>query len=125
MSSNYMIIKTKKLSPREVKKKLHEFIDSISEDCGPEIEEMADELKAHGDSFVDALTGNRATGGLYRDGQYRDGSNGQYRDGQGMGGQYRHGRSWHRSDDERQKSEQKLMELEKQMQELRQQMNEY
>ena len=115
-----MIIKTKKLSPREVKKKLHEFIDSISEDCGPEIEEMADELKAHGDSFVDALTGNRATGG-----SYRDGSNGQYRDGQGMGGQYRHGRSWHRSDDERQKSEQKLMELEKQMQELRQQMNEY
>jgi hypothetical protein len=60
-----MIVKTKKMSAREVKKKLHDFIDGISEDCGPEIEDMAEELKAHGDEFVDALSGERAD---YRDG---------------------------------------------------------
>ena len=58
-----MIIKTKKMSPREVKKKLHEFIDNISEDCGPEIDQMADELKQHGDAFVDALSGYGGEGG--------------------------------------------------------------
>lgn len=80
-----MIIKTKKMSTREVKKKLHEFIDAISEDCGPEIEQMAEELKMHGDSFVDALSGEGV--------QYRDHSGG-YRanDGQGFrnGGGYSH-----------------------------------
>ncbi len=93
MGENFMIIKTKKMSPREVKKKLHDFIDGISEDCGPEIEGMAEELKAHGDEFVDALSGNyRSSGG----GQYRwNGSgSGNYRanDGQGFrnGGGYSH-----------------------------------
>ena len=55
MNDNFMIIKTKKLSPREVKKKLRDFIDEISDDCGPEMEQMAEELKAHGDEFIDAL----------------------------------------------------------------------
>lgn len=83
-----MIIKTRKLSPREVKKKLRNFIDEISEDCGPEVEEMADELKEHGDAFIDSLSGGSAS---YRDGRgpmYREnggGSNGS------MSGSWRNG----------------------------------
>ena len=123
MNENFMIIKTKKLSPREVKKKLHDFIDEISDDCGPEVEKMAEELKAHGDEFVDALSGN---------GSYRNGG-GHYRSehGGGMGGgDYRSGgRAWQRNEgtwqereELRKKNEQKLQELDRQMQELRQQM---
>lgn len=88
-----MIIKTKKLSPREVKKKLHEFIDNLSEDCGPEIDQMADELKQHGDAFVDALSGYGGEGGGY---SFRNGGGygPMYRanDGQGFrnGGGYSH-----------------------------------
>jgi len=129
MNENFMIIKTKKLSPREVKKKLHDFIDEISDDCGPEVEKMAEELKAHGDEFVDALSGN----GSYRSGHYRsDGGmdGGDYRNG-GMGsGDYRNGgRAWHRNEgtwqereELRKRNEQKLQELDRQMQELKQKM---
>lgn len=120
MNDNFMIIKTKKLSPREVKKKLHDFIDSISEDCSPEVEEMADELKEHGDRFIDSLsgTGSYRISGYYRnEPMYRNGS---YRSG---------GRAWHRNEGSweereelRKQNEQRLQELDRKMQEIRQQM---
>ena len=104
-----MIIKTRKLSPKEVKKKLHDFIDDISDECGPEIEEMAEELKAHGDEFIDALSGK----GNQRGGNYRGSM----------------GRAWHRNEgtweereELRKKNEKKLQELDRQMQELKQQL---
>lgn len=118
------IIKTRKLSPREVKKKLRDFIDEISEDCGPEIEEMAEDLKAHGDAFIDELSGqgyNRDGAGYNRDGGYNRGNGGYMRDGGGSGGWQRSGRGWHR-DNVRKENEQKLQEMERQLQELRQQM---
>ncbi len=128
MSDNLMIIKTRKLSPKEVKKKLHDFIDEISDDCGPEIEDMAEELKAHGDEFIDALSGK----GSQRGGSYRNGGGGYQRTGMNGGGNYRHGsmgRAWHRNEgtweereELRKKNELKLQELDRQMQELRQQM---
>ena len=129
MNDNFMIIKTKKLSPRQVKKKLRDFIDEISDDCGPEMEQMAEELKAHGDEFIDALSGqgyNRGGSGYNRNG------GGYMRDGNGSGygsGYNRSGRAWHRNEgtheereEQRKKNEQKLQELDRQMQELRQQM---
>lgn len=136
-----MIIKTKKMSAREVKKKLHDFIDGISEDCGPEIEDMAEELKAHGDEFVDALSGGGEGADYRNDGfyaRYRDGGNGGVGTGTGDGASYRRGRrSWHRGgygtsyredenwqqqEEARKKAEQKLQEMERQLQEMRQQM---
>lgn len=131
MSDNFMIIKTKKLSPREVKKKLHDFIDSISEDCGEDVEQMAEELKAHGDEFVDVLSGSgRQRSGYYRGGGYRDSG---YQGGGMNGGSYRSGgRAWHRNEgtweereELRKRNEQRLQELDRQRQELMQQMNEY
>lgn len=137
-----MIIKTKKMSAREVKKKLHDFIDGISEDCGPEIEDMAEELKAHGDEFVDALSGG-GEGAEYRDGgfyrNYRDGGDGggvgsgtgdgaSYRRSRrswhrnGYGASYRENEDWQQKEEARKKNEQKLQEMERQLQELRQQM---
>lgn len=133
MGENYMIIKTKKLSPREVKKKLHEFIDNISEDCGPEIDQMADELKQHGDAFVDALSGYGGEGGGY--GYNRtDMGGGGYNRGDMNGGSYnRNGngymrsRGWHKNEgtmeqreELRKKNEMKLQEMERQVQEMRQ-----
>lgn len=126
MSDNLMIIKTRKLSPKEVKKKLHDFIDEISDDCGPEIEDMAEELKAHGDEFIDALSGK----GNQRGGNYRNDGGGYQRGGMN-GGNYRGsmGRAWHRNDgtweereEQRKRNEQKLQELDKQLQEMKQQM---
>ena len=123
------IIKTRKLTPREVKKKLRDFIDEISEDCGPEVEQMAEELKAHGDAFIDELSGNeRGSQGYNRGnaggGYMRDGNSGGYGSGYN-----RSGRAWHRNEgtheereEQRKKNEQKLQELDRQMQELRQQM---
>lgn len=135
-----MIIKTKKLSPREVKKKLHEFIDNISEDCGPEIDQMADELKKHGDAFVDALSGYGGEGSGYNRGGYgynrndmdgegynRGDMNGGGYNGGGYG--YMRGRAWHKNEgtmeqreELRKKNEMKLQEMERQMQEMRQQL---
>lgn len=126
MSDNLMIIKTRKLSPKEVKKKLHDFIDEISDDCGPEIEDMAEELKAHGDEFIDALSGK----GNQRVGNYRNDGGGYQRGGMN-GGNYRGrmGRAWNRNEgtweereELRKKNEQKLQELDRQMQELKQQL---
>lgn len=138
MSENVMIIKTRKLSAREVKKKLRDFIDEISDGCGPEIEQMADELKDYGDQFVDALSGNYREGGSgsYRSGSGMDGgagySRGSYRGdtGERGGSHFRQGgRAWHRNEGTREereelrkKNEQKLQELDRQMQELRQHM---
>lgn len=130
MSDNLMIIKTRKLSPKEVKKKLHDFIDEISDECGPEIEEMAEELKAHGDEFIDALSGK----GYQRGGSYRNGGGGYQRGGMNGGGSYRNGsmnggRAWNRNEgtwqereELRKRNEQKLQELDKQLQEMKQQM---
>ena len=118
-----MIIKTKKMSPREVKKKLHDFIDGISEDCGPEIEQMADELKAHGDDFVDALSGN-ASGASYRRARawHRSdvGMNGSYRNG----ADYRNEGSWEEREALRKRNEKDLQELDRQMQDLKARMRE-
>ena len=128
MSGNFMIIKTKKLSAREVKKKFRDFIDEISDDCGPEIEQMADDLKAHGDEFVDAISGE----GFERGGGYnRGGGEGYNRGGSGGGGYNRShmNRAWHKNEGSweereelRKKNEQKLQELDRQMQELKQQL---
>lgn len=122
MGENYMIIKTKKLSPREVKKKLHEFIDNISEDCGPEIDQMADELKQHGDAFVDALSGYGEVGG-YGYNRTDMGGGGYNRNGNG----YMRSRGWHKNEgtmeqreELRKKNEMKLQEMERQVQEMRQ-----
>lgn len=149
-----MIIKTKKMSPREVKKKLHEFIDNISEDCGPEIDQMADELKQHGDAFVDALSGyggegvnyrgNGGNGAMYRanDGQgFRNGggyshsfkgdnrNGGEFRDDVSMrGGNYsmREENDWNEKEKQRQReNQQKLDELEAEMRRLKMRMNSY
>lgn len=125
-----MIIKTKKLSPREVKKKLHEFIDNISEDCGPEIDQMADELKQHGDAFVDALSGYGGEGSGYNRGGYGYDRNDMDGGGYNRGGYgYMRGRAWHKNEgtmeqreELRKKNEMKLQEMERQMQEMRQQL---
>lgn len=123
-----MIIKTKKMSAREVKKKLHDFIDGISEDCGPEIEGMAEELKAHGDEFVDALSGERAD---YRDGGtsyrgrpwHREGeSHPSMRSAYRNGPMYRNEGTWEEREELRKRNEVKLQELDRQLQEMRQQM---
>lgn len=127
------IIKTRKLSPREVKKKFRDFVDELSEDCGPEIEEMAEDLKAHGDEFIDMLSGKEESrGGNYRDGSNRNdgGMYGGYRgDGDNMSGSgnYRRGRAWHRNEgtweqreEQRKRNEQKLQEMDRQLQEMRQ-----
>ncbi|UKK52143.1 hypothetical protein L6472_06065 [Prevotella sp. E13-17] len=125
MSENFMIIKTKKLSPREVKKKLRDFIDSISEDCGPEVEKMAEELKAHGDSFVDALceggTANYRNDG-YSPSYHNNGAD--YRAGMGRAyhrdsPMYRNEGTWEEREELRKKNEQKLQEIDRMMQELR------
>lgn len=136
MYENGLIIKTRKLSSREVKKKLRDFIDEISDGCGPEVEQMADELKDYGDQFVDALSGNgnyRNGGGMYRENSgASNGSgplaNGGYNRGGSMFRQ--HGRGWNRDEgmqheEMRKQHEQKLQELEKQVQEMRQQMQQY
>lgn len=128
-----MIIKTKKMSPRDVKKKLHEFIDNISEDCGPDIEKMADELKQHGDAFIDELSGYGGEGVGY--GYHREDNNmagGYNRDGMGYdrsGKGYMRGRAWHRNEgtweereEQRKRNEQKLQEMDRQLQEMRQQL---
>lgn len=124
-----MIIKTKKMSPRDVKKKLHEFIDNISEDCGPEIEKMADELKEHGDMFIDELSGYGSDGAGYN--RNDNGMSGGYnRDGMGYDRSgYMRGRAWHRNEGSweqreelRKRNEQKLQEMDRMMQEMRQQL---
>lgn len=133
MGENYMIIKTKKLSPREVKKKLHEFIDNISEDCGPEIDQMADELKQHGDAFIDALSGYGGEGGGYGYNRTDMGGGGYNRGDMNGGGYNRNGngymssRGWHKNEgtmeqreELRKKNEMKLQEMERQVQEMRQ-----
>ena len=126
-----MIIKTRKLSAREVKKKLHDFIDDISEDCSPEVEQMAEELKAHGDQFVDALvgSGNEASyrnGGVnhfgsstsYRSHAYmRNGeSGGQYSNG---GADYRNEGDWKEREELRKQNEREIQELEHKLQYLK------
>ena len=128
-----MIIKTRKLSAKEVKKKFREFVDELADDCGPEIEDAAEELKAHGDEFIDMLSGegqHRNGGGYNREGDGGYNRNGGYQRSGGMngGGYSRSGRAWHRNEgswEEREKlrkeNEQKLQELDRQMQELRQQ----
>lgn len=136
-----MIIKTKKLSAKEVKHKFNEFVDELADGCGPEIEQMADELKDYGEQFVEALSGNGSFRGGYRDGggMYRENSgasngsgplaNGGYNRGGSMFRQ--HGRGWSRDESDMQREEmrkqheQKLRELEKQVQEMRQQMQDY
>lgn len=128
MYEDGMIIKTRKLSPKEVKKKLRDFIDEISDDCGPEIDQMADELKEHGDAFIDAISGIglQRGGGYYRNGGGgMNGGSGNQRSGGGMNGggfQRGGGQSWQRDDGSMEHGKQKLQDLERQIQELRQQM---
>ncbi len=81
----------------------------MTKKCGPEIEKMAEDLKAHGDEFIDALSGN---------GSYRNGG-GYHRGGMNGGGSYRNGgRAWHRNEgtweereELRKQNEQKLHEM--------------
>lgn len=133
------IIKTRRLSPREVKKKLRDFIDEISEDCGPEIEEMAEELKSYGDQFVDALSGNAGGGSHYRNnGQgFRNGggySHSSFRNngsGMQMRGEFRDdvqtrddGEDWNQKEKQRQEeNRQKMEQLEGELQRLKMRMN--
>lgn len=146
------IIKTKKLSPREVKKKLRDFIDEISEGCSPEIEKMADELKSYGDEFVEALSGNPGGGAQYRNNGegFRNGGGfshssfrgngggnmgggmqqrGEFRDdvnmrGGGYGPQMRDEIDWNEKERQRQRENmQKLDDLEAEMKRLKMRMN--
>lgn len=120
MSNNFMIIKTKKLSAKEVKKKFHDFVDELADGCGPELEQEAESLKKHGDEFIEQLSG--AEGGGQSSGQYRGG----YRDGGGNyrnDGMYRNGGGQYRGywkDDQQQKM-QRIEQLERELQELKMQ----
>ena len=121
MFENGLIIRTRKLSPREVKKKLHDFIDSISEDCGQEVEQLAEDLKAHGDEFVDVLSGNI---GNNRGIMYRNGGRAWHRDGSTMGGTaYRNEGSAEERENLRQRNEQELQDLDRKLKELKMRMN--
>ena len=138
MSNNFMIIKTKKLSAKEVKKKFHDFVDELADGCGPELEQEAESLKKHGDEFIEQLSGAETGGGQYRggmyrnergyqDGQYRDSGyqdsgrysvEGRYRNG---GGMYRNG-YWKDQDEQHKQTEQRIQEMERQLQEMKMQL---
>lgn len=111
-----MIIKTKKMSAKDVKSKLHEFIDELADDCGPDVERMAEELKAHGDEFIDALSG----GAEYRNNGagYRNGGRAWHREGNGNAG-YRNEGTWEEREELRKRNERELQQLDRQMQELK------
>lgn len=104
MFENGLIISRRKLTPREVKKKFRDFVDGIAEECGPEIEELAEDLKTHGDEFIDALSGSGKSGGSYRGHGYRGAmGGGSYRGsavnmGNGSAGAYRKDGDWQNSD---------------------------
>lgn len=137
MNENGIIIRTRKLSPREVKKKLRDFIDEISDDCGPELEKMADELKAYGDQFIDAISGNGGgaqfrnnglgyrNGGGYSHSSFRDNGGG----GMSMRGEFRDDvqmrddTDWNKKEKQRQEeNRQKMEQLEAEMQRLKMRM---
>lgn len=137
------IIKTRKLTPREVKKKLRDFIDEISEDCGPEVEKMADELKNYGDQFVDALSGSGGgaqyrnngegfrNGGGYSHSSFRGhgggaSMRGEFRDDvTGTGGQYRDDTDWNQKEKQRQaENREKVEQLENELKRLKMRMSE-
>ena len=137
-----MIIKTKKMSEKDVKKKFHDFIDELTDECGPELEQEAEDLKMHGDEFIEQLSDAEAGGGQYRGGYrrgmyrnergYQDG--GQYR-GEGYqdsgrysvegryrnGGMYRNG-YWKDQDEQRKQSEQRIQAMERELQEMKMQL---
>ena len=130
MNNNFMIIKTKKLSAKEVKKKFHDFVDELADGCGPELEQEAESLKKHGDEFIEQLSGAEANGG----GQFRgNNGGGQFRNDGGYmnnggypgGGQFRgnnggmnRGGYW--KDDQQQKM-QRIEQMERELQELKMQ----
>lgn len=133
------IIRTKKLEPREVKKKLRDFIDEISDGCGPELEQMAEELKHYGDKFVDAISGIAPAaqyrngggfshssfrgngGGMQQRGEFRDDVNMR---GDGYGPQMRDEIDWNEKERQRQRENmQKLDDLEAEMKRLKMRMN--
>lgn len=122
-----MIIKTKKMSAKEVKHKFHEFVDELADDCGPELEEMAEGLKQHGDEFIDALSGNGHEAS-YRRGRSRshyrgDGGGSGHRSGNADyrhdGADYRNEGDWHEREELRQQNERKMQELERELRELK------
>ena len=130
-----MIIKTKKLSAKEVKKKFHDFVDELADGCGPELEQDAESLKKHGAEFVERLSGESAAkyrdGGSYRDGNMgyrdnaymRDGNGGsQYRDGMPQSAQYRNDGTWQEREEHRKRNERKMQELERDLQDLKMRM---
>lgn len=140
------IIRTKKLEPREVKKKLRDFIDEISEGCGPELEQMAEELKHYGDKFVDAISGIAPAAQYRNNGEgFRNGGGfshssfrgngggmqhrGEFRDdvsmrGDGYGPQMRDEIDWNEKERQRQRENmQKLDDLEAEMKRLKMRMN--
>ena len=118
MYQNGIIIRTRKLTAREVKNKLRNFIDELSEGCGKDVEEQAEKLKQHGDDFVDALTGEGDGGASYRRrAWHREGDGGAYmRDG---GANYRNEGSWQEREELRKRNERKLQEMEQEMHELK------
>lgn len=137
-NENGLIIKTRKLTTREVKKKLRDFIDDISDGCGPEIEQMAEELKQYGDQFVDALSGNYAkgqggqsmfrnngegfrNGGGFSHSSFRNGNGGGNGNGNGGGTNYREGQGGEFRDDVQMHGDTDWNEKEKQRQRENQQ----
>lgn len=136
------IIKTRKLTPREVKKKLRDFIDEISEDCGPEVEQMAEELKGYGDQFVDALSGNGGSvnfrnngegfrnGGGFSHSSFRDNGGGGFRSsGTAIRGEFRDDvqmrdeEDWDKKEKQRQEeNRRKMEELESELKRLKMRM---
>lgn len=126
-----MIIKTKKMSAKDVKHKFHEFVDELADDCGPDMEAMAEELKAYGDEFIDVLSGEtsfregtsyRSGGGSYRNGGNYRGGRAYHREGTGglsTGSNYRNEGSWDEREENRKKNEERLQKLDREMQELK------
>ncbi len=123
------IIRTRKMSAKEVKKKFHEMVDEFTEENeNPEVDQMAEELKKHGDQFIDSLCG-KGTGASYRGNtSFRDGGMGggmSYR-GNGGGTSFRNGGMHYRNEGEwqggGQQGQQKLQQLEQELQQLRQEM---
>ena len=118
------------MSAKEVKKKFHDMVDEFTEDCeNPEIEQMAEELKKHGDQFVDALGGKGTATVNYRGNTSFRGNGGMggtsFRgNGGGMNGgtSFRNGGMHYRNEGDWQEQEQKMQQLEQEMQQLRQQM---
>lgn len=139
-----MIFMTKKVSPKELKKMLHDFIDDLAEGSNPEAEQMAEALKAHGDEFIHALSGEGGAqfrnngegfrnGGGYSHSSFRGNGGGgggsqmrgEFRDDVQMrgGGSQMRDEDWNEKEKQRQRENmQKMEDLEAELKRLKMRM---